>query len=178
MTARTIRRAACTLGLLAAIVLLTITTSAQRPPDIGVAPVAVTAPSYTFDTAEQHQLRVVVVARGLPHPFSLAFLPNGDALVTERGGHLRLIHGATGTTPTLDPEPVRGAPETAAFRGGGLQDVALHPKFGENGLVYFTYNKKGEPTQDPERPLSAVAIARGRFNGTAIVELKEIFVGD
>lgn len=178
MTAQMIRRATGTLGLLAASAMLTSTISAQRPPDIGIAPVSITAPAYTFDTAEQHQLHVAVIARGLPHPFSLAFLPSGDALVTERGGRLRVIHGATSASPALDPTPVAGAPQTVTFRGGGLQDVALHPKFAENGLVYFTYNKKGDPTQDPERPLSAVAIARGRFDGKAIVDLEEIFVGD
>ena len=62
---------------------------AQQPPPIGIAPVTLTAGPYVFDTAEQHKIAVSVVARGLAHPFSLAFLPDGDALVTERGGRLR-----------------------------------------------------------------------------------------
>ena len=57
---------------------------AQRP-EIGIAAVKVKDTPYVFDTAEQHGIRVSVVVRGLPHPFSFAFLPNGDALVAERG---------------------------------------------------------------------------------------------
>src|SRR3972149_2666525 len=67
---------------------------AQRPPQIGIAPVTVSDQPYVFDTAEQHKVRVVVVARGRSHPLSLAFLPNGDALVTERGARLRIVRGA------------------------------------------------------------------------------------
>ena len=70
--------------------------SAQQPPPIGIAPVTLTGGPYVFDTAEQHKIRVSVVARGLAHPFSLAFLPDGDALVTERGGRLRVVRNATG----------------------------------------------------------------------------------
>src|SRR5690348_8519462 len=64
----------------------------QQPPNIGIAPVTLTESSYTFDTAEQHKIRVVVVAKGLNHPFSIALLPSGDALVSERGVALRLVH--------------------------------------------------------------------------------------
>ena len=68
-------------GLMVALAALTVTAgrAQQNQPVIGIAPVAVSAGPYMFDTAEQHKLRVVVVARGLSHPFSLAFLPNGDA---------------------------------------------------------------------------------------------------
>ena len=83
---------------------------AQQQPEIGIAPITVSDRPHTFDTAEQHNIRAVVVARGLAHPFSLAFLPNGDALVTERGARLRIVRGATGRgqSPVLDPEPVDG----------------------------------------------------------------------
>jgi len=130
-------------ALVLAVVALSTSTLAQQPPQIGIAPVTLTAGPYTFDTAEQHRLRVVVVARGLAHPFSLAFLPNGDALVTERGARLRIIRNATGAQSgpaKVEPEPVTGIPATPAFRTGGLQEVALHPKFATNGFVYFTYN--------------------------------------
>ena len=96
----------------------------QQQPPIGIAPVALADTPYTFDTAEQHKIRVVVVARGLSRPFSLAFLPNGDALVTERGKGLRIVRNATATQtgqgPRLEVEPVVGLPQTASFRGGGL----------------------------------------------------------
>src|SRR4029434_433434 len=126
----------------AGVLALTLGLAAQQgQPQIGIAPVTLTAGPYTFDTAEQHKIRVVVVARGLVHPFSLAFLPNGDALITERGTKLRIVRGATGARATVDPEPVAGLPAFPPFRTGGLQEVALHPKFATNQLVYFTYHK-------------------------------------
>ena len=137
--------------------------SAQQPPQIGIAPVTLTAGPYVFDTAEQHKIAVSVVARGLAHPFSLAFLPDGDALVTERGGRLRVVRNATGAqgrTPALDAAPIAGVPETPTFRTGGLQEVALHPKFASNRWVYFTYNKAGDPLPTPPGGRKS-AITRG-----------------
>ena len=110
---------------------------------------------YTFDTAEQHGIRVSVVVRGLPHPFSLAFLPNGDALVTERSGGLRLVRNAAsgkGGAATLEAQPIGGTPERNAQRTSGLHDLALHPKFADNSLVYFSYNKLGEVIPDSNPP--------------------------
>src|SRR5690348_1724163 len=102
---------------------------AQQPPNIGIAPVELTQNAYTFDTAEQHKVRVVVVAKGLKHPFAVALLPDGDALVSERGAALRLVHDATGADgkpAVLDPTPISGLPTVEPkFRGGGLQDVVL-----------------------------------------------------
>jgi aldose sugar dehydrogenase len=157
----------------------------QGQPQIGIVPIVLSDKPYTFDTAEQHRIRVVVVARGLAHPFSLAFLPNGDALVTERGARLRIVHHATasvqtgnGAGPRLDPEPVAGVPQIPAFRGGGLQEVALHPKFAANGLVYFTYNRAGEAGPTPGSKLSAITLARGRFDGRTLTGVEDLFVGD
>lgn len=170
------------LALATALATVAISTAAaqQQQPDIGIVPVTLRAQSYTFDTAEQHDIRVVVVARGLSHPFSLAFLPSGDALVTERGARLRLVHDATGHAgaPMLDSEVVAGLPDMPAFRGGGLQEVVLHPRFAENGLVYFTYNQAGEADPTTGRPLSAVTLARGHFEGARLDDVEEIFVGD
>ena len=101
------------LGLTAAATLTVSAIAQQGQPQIGIAPVTLTAGPYTFDTAEQHKIRVVVVARGLVHPFSLAFLPNGDALVTERGTKLGIVRdaaGAGGAQAALDPEPIAGLP--------------------------------------------------------------------
>lgn len=159
----------------------TVAPVAQQPPPIGIPPVTVGAGPYTFDTAEQHRLRVVVVARGLSHPFGLAFLPNGDALVTERGTRLRIVRNATGQQsgqgPMLDPAPVGGLPAPPTIRGGGVQDVVLHPKFATNALVYFTYNK-GAVGDGAAVRQSAVALGRGRFDGKAITGFEELFVGD
>ena len=153
----------------------------QPPPQIGIAPATVGAGPFLFDTAEQHRLRVVVVARGLAHPFSLAFLPNGDALVTERGARLRLVRHATGSeggAPTLEAAPIAGIPQQPSFRTGALQEVLLHPQFTTNRLVYFTYNKAGEPGANPGQRQSAITLARGRFDGAALTDVEELFVGD
>jgi glucose/arabinose dehydrogenase len=150
---------------------------AQQPPPIGMAAVGVAGP-YTYDTAEQHRIRVVVVARGLSHPFSFAFLPNGDALVTERGKGLRLVRGATGTAARIEPQAVSGLPEMPAFRQSGLQEVVLHPAFATNRQVYFTYNKAGGPGPTPNSRLSAITLARGTLDGTAVTGVQDLFVGD
>src|SRR4029077_13145598 len=82
-------------------------------------------------------------ADGLESPWSLAFLPDGNMLVTERAGRLRIIRNGV-----LDPKPVAGVP--VAYSAGesglpgavhGFMDIALHPKFAENGFVYLTYTK-------------------------------------
>jgi glucose/arabinose dehydrogenase len=169
-----------TAAVIAAVVLPVTSAAQQGQPQIGIAPVAVGAGPYVFDTAEQHKIRVVVVASGLNHPFSLAFLPNGDALVTERGSRLRVIRGATGAAAKLEAEPVAGTPTQPAFRTGGLHEVALHPQFAANRFVYFTYNKAGEPVAGGQAGArqSAITLARGRLEGNALVEVKDLWVGD
>jgi len=160
---------------------------AQQPQNIGFKPLTLSEPSYSFDTAEQPKIRVTPIVRGLSHPFSLAFLPNGDALVAIRASQLRIVRNATGQggkAPVLDPEPVAGIAQiTPPLRNGGLHEVALHPKFAENRFVYFTYNKLGptEPDPDPKRPprrLTAITVARGRFDGKALTDVKELFAGE
>src|SRR5882724_1094843 len=139
----------------------------QQAPPIGIPHVDLGAGPFTFDTAEQHKIQVVVVAKGLSHPWSLAFLPNGNMLVTERAGRLRLIHQGK-----LEPEPISGVPKVYAVRNAGLFEVALDPKFAVNRFVYLTYTKPGEGGQ------SAIALARGRFDGAALVDVHDLFVGE
>ena len=141
--------------------------SAQQRPPIGIPHVSLGDGPFTFDTAEQHKIQVVVAAKGLSHPWSLAFLPNGDMLITERAGRLRLIHQGK-----LEPEPISGVPKVYAVRNAGLFEVALDPKFAENKFVYLTYTKPGENGQ------SAIALARGRFDGAALVDVRDLFVGE
>ncbi|MGH3266885.1 MAG: PQQ-dependent sugar dehydrogenase, partial [Trebonia sp.] len=144
-----------------------------------------TASSYVFDTAEQHKVRVVVVASGLKHPFAVAPLPDGDALVSERGGALRLIHnasGADGQPAVLDPAPVAGIPPVVpAFRGGGLQDVVLYLRFAQNHLVYFTFNEPGAMSpargKRPASRLGIVTLMRGRLSGHALTHVETLFSG-
>jgi glucose/arabinose dehydrogenase len=152
-----------------------------QQPDLGVAAVQVSDTPYTFDTAEQHGIRVSVIARGLPHPFAFTFLPNGDALVAERGARLRLVRNAANDgKPVLDAEPIAGTPAPGAYRGLGLFDVVAHPRFAENRFVYFTYNKPGEGDQmalpAPQRQ-SVLVLARGVLDGRSLAQVEEIFVG-
>ena len=121
----------------------------------------------TYKTAEGQDIRVVVVARGLANPWSLAFLPDGSMLVTERPGRLRAIRNGV-----LDPQPVAGAPAVRAQGLCGLFDVALHPRFAENRFVYLTYDK---PSGDKGATL---ALARGRWDGRALTDMRELLVAD
>ena len=94
------------MSLLAAATLFRSSPASAQQPNIGIAPVAWTDTPYVFDTAEQHKVRVVLVMRGLKHPFALALLPNGDALISERGAALRVVHSRS---RSLDDDPlVRG----------------------------------------------------------------------
>jgi aldose sugar dehydrogenase len=161
---------------------LPLAAAAQQQPNLGVAPVKLKNEPYVFDTAEQHGIKVSIVVRGLAHPFSLAFLPNGDALVTERGASLRLVRNAASGkgAATLEPTPLAGIPAQQPSRGAGLNEVTLHPKFADNGWVYFTYNKTGEPIPDttPPRRKAAVALGRAKFDGRALSNVEELFVGN
>jgi glucose/arabinose dehydrogenase len=92
------------------------------------------------------RLRVSVVTKGLENPWGIAFLPNGDLLVTERPGRLRVIRNGK-----LDPTPIGPLPAIAAAGLGGLLDVTLHPNFAQNRLIYFAYSKPG-PTWGQTAP--------------------------
>jgi len=118
----------------------------------------------TFFSAEL-PIRVVPVVTGLSHPWSLAFLPDGNILVTERAGRLRIVRDGK-----LDPTPIPGTPQVVARALGGLLDVALHPQFVQNRIVYLSYSKPGENN------LSATALARGVLDGTSLKDVTDIFV--
>jgi glucose/arabinose dehydrogenase len=128
----------------------------------------------TFFSGET-PIRVVPVARGLSHPWSIAFLPDpstalgagGSMLVTEREGRLRIIRNGV-----LDPTPVAGVPKVFARVLGGLLDVVLHPQFAQNRILYLAYSKAGDNN------LSTTALAQARFDGTALTDVKEIFVAN
>ncbi len=140
----------------------------QRAAPIGLPHVALGDGPFIFDTAEQHKIRVVVVTKGLSHPWSLAFLPGGNMLVTERGGRLRIIRDGV-----LDPKLLAGIPKVNAVRNAGLFDIALHPNFAENKLVYFTYSKPS-----PDGKSSATTLARGRLDGAGLSDVQDLFVSD
>ena len=97
-----------------------------------------------------------MVARGIPHPFSLLVLLDGDMLVSERSsGKLHAIRKGV-----LDPKPLTGVPAVHVGFHAGLLDLAAHPRFSENRLIYFTYHKPAG-----EAGAYAIALARGRFEG-------------
>ncbi len=153
------------------------------------------APSVTvaLDTAVQHQVWVVPT-RGFNQPWSMAFLPDGGILVTERPGRLRIIRNGV-----LDMNPVAGLPPVQAAGLAGLMDIALHPRFSENQLVYFTYHKPAATPPAAAAPganapggrggggQGTITLARGRWvagslnpttgrwEGTALADVKDIF---
>ena len=113
---------------------------------------------------QEHAFRVVKIVDGLEHPWGLAFLPDGRMLVTERPGRLRIV----GRDGKLDPQPVSGLPQIAASGQGGLLDVALHPRFSENSLVYFSFTARGESGVGTE-------VARGKFSGNRLENVQVLF---
>jgi glucose/arabinose dehydrogenase len=121
------------------------------------------------DPALNFDYRQVAVAEGLEHPWSIAWLPDGTALVTERPGRLRAIRNGR-----LDPTPIPGTPEVlvAAERGlifqSGLFEVSPHPNFAQNRQLYLTY---AHGTQQENR----LRLARGTFDGQRITDLRVIF---
>ena len=110
-----------------------------------------------------HDFRAVTVVDGLEVPWSIAWLPNGDMLVTERPGRLRIVRDGT-----LVPDPVPGVPEVVAEGQGGLFDVLPHPDFATNRLLYLSYAR---PT--PEG--STTAVIRGRFEGDRLTDVVDVF---
>jgi len=121
-----------------------------------------------YDTAEGMEIRVVVLARNMVNPYSIAFLPNEDVmLVTEKRGTLRVIRNGV-----LEPEPVPGIPEVLENRRSGLNDLALHPDFDDNRYVYFSYHKP-MPNDQP-----VMALARGRWTGRALEGTEDLFLTD
>ena len=115
-----------------------------------------------LDTGIQRQIRLIVT-KGLNQPWSMAFLPDGGILVTERPGRLRIVRNGV-----LDPKPVEGVPRVQAQGLAGLMDLALHPRFSENKLIYLTYHK-------PVNNAGVITLARGRWDGTALVDVTDIF---
>lgn len=121
-----------------------------------------------------HDFQIVEVARGLVNPFAMAFTPEGDLLVTERAGRLRIVRNGV-----LLPDSVEGLPPILALGRGampmngleqaGLRDVVLHPDFQSNRLLYLSYVKPGPDS------LGSLAVARGRFEDDRLADVEEIF---
>ena len=151
------------------VISLGVGSSAQQVPNPGDPP-RDTLPNepQVFKSAGQ-QFRVVPM-KGLSRPFALAFLPGGDILITERVGRLRIVRNGV-----LDPQPIAGIPPVLDLQLKGLQDVAVHPRFAENRLVYFTYYK----LKPGEKDVATATLARGRFDGDhALTDVRDLFVAD
>lgn len=118
--------------------------------------------------AQAADYRVETVASGLNHPWSLAFLPGGRMLVTERPGRLRVIEPGPDGRPQLRPEPVAGVPPVMAKGQAGLFDVVADPAFGTNGRVLLSF-AHGTPQANHLRVVSA------RFDGKQLLDVKPIF---
>ncbi len=125
-------------------------TTADQPPVLGDAQRSPTP------AAVAGVVRAETVARGLQHPWALAFLPDGRLLVTERPGRLRVV-----TTAGAVSAPVAGVPAVEASGQGGLLDVALDPAFAQNRLVYLSFAEAGEGGT------AGTAVARGRLSDDA-----------
>jgi glucose/arabinose dehydrogenase len=110
------------------------------------------------------KITVTKVAHGLEHPWSLAFLPDGRMLVTERPGRLRYV-----TREGALSDPIAGLPAVYAEGQGGLLDVILDPAFASNSTIYFSYAEPGEGDTN------GTAVARARLDGGRLADLKVIF---
>jgi len=130
----------------------------------GLSGAAAVSADGTFKSA-LHDYRVVTVVDGLVQPWSIAFLPGGDMLITERPGRLRIVRQGK-----LLPQPVEGVPKVFVSSQGGLLEVMLHPNFASNRLVYLSYSKPGADDMQ-----SRTALIRGRFENDRLTGVQEIF---
>lgn len=115
-------------------------------------------------SSDKADFRLDTVAEGLEHPWSLAFLPDGSLLVTEREGRLRIIRDGS-----LVEEPVSGLPELVVSGQGGLLDVLLHPEFEDNQTLFLSYAHK------ISREGMTTRVARAKLNGDQLSDVEVIF---
>jgi glucose/arabinose dehydrogenase len=113
--------------------------------------------------SDEHSFRVVKVVEGFEQPWSLAFLPDGRMLVTEKAGRLRVV-----SQGKLDPKPIEGLPQVTVHGQGGLHDVVPHPEFSKNSLIYLAYAAKGSDGVGTE-------LARGRLTGHRLENVEVLF---
>jgi glucose/arabinose dehydrogenase len=124
---------------------LPLAASAQQPVETRPPNGATQKPAFAGQTRVPEQktdvaFEVVTVAQGLQNPWSLAFLPDGRMLVTEKPGHLRVM-----TPDGKMSEPVAGLPPVDSRGQGGLLDVSLHPDFATNRLIYWSFSEPAGP---------------------------------
>jgi len=140
----------------------------------GLADKPLGAGPFDYSTGEGQNIRVTVLTKALSYPFSLTFLPDGALLIAQRDGKLRVMRNGV-----LDPNPVAGGPPSFSTGTSGLpgavhgyMDIALHPQFAQNQTLYLSYTK---PLGDNR---TTFAVTRAKWTGSALSELKDIFVAD
>jgi glucose/arabinose dehydrogenase len=131
----------------------------------GAIALAAAAPA-SAQAPQASQFEVVSVVEGLQEAWSIAFLPNGDLLVTEKPGRLRLVRNGV-----LQPQPIAGTPQVRFGGQGGLLDVVLHPQFASNQLVYLSFSKGNADGSE-----GTTAVVRGKLQGNSLVDVQEIFL--
>ncbi len=114
--------------------------------------------------SDKHAFRVATLLTGLENPWSMAFLPDGRMLITERAGRMRLV----GADFKLEPKSLQGLPEVTAQGQGGLFDVVLHPHHAQNGWVYWAYNAPGAGGW-------GTTLARGKLQGQRMSDVQVLF---
>jgi glucose/arabinose dehydrogenase/cytochrome c551/c552 len=162
----------CWLAVALALLPATLALAQFEGPQLGAGP-------FLFQTFEQDYVKASVVARGMDHPFGLVFLPGtadddnplGDLLISERSGKLRLLRsGALQAAAVIDLK--QSLPLEQLF------DLKLHPQFADNGLIYFTYIKTAPNPDGSKDYWVTTALGRGRFTGTAFVDVEDVFVAE
>jgi glucose/arabinose dehydrogenase len=159
-------RATRSVGVVLAMLLAAIAVAgAQQQPRAGMA-IPPLGPPVGIRPHEQHKIRVSVVAKGLSHPWAIAFLPDGRLLISERAGRLRIVRNGV-----LDPKVIAGTPVVRTDGNGGLMDVALLPRFAENHFVYLTYTKAVEDTKARRRSRADGSRRRARGRSGSLIAL-------
>lgn len=125
---------------------------------------AIVNPEGRVIKSERLTFKIEVIARKVETPWGLAFLPDGRLLVTERPGRLRTVENGK-----LLPDPVSGTPAVWERQDGGLFDVEVHPKYGQNGWIYLSYSEPGP------NDTSMTAIVRGRIKDNKWVDQQFLF---
>jgi glucose/arabinose dehydrogenase len=178
---RRLRLGLCLLGMC---MLPLASLAGQAPPGIGQ---PLGAGPFTYRTGEGLDIRVTVLAR-LPWPYSIAFLPSGDLLVTQRSGELKLVSRNTGQVRPVAGGPASLGPVTTAGVHSYMA-IALHPRFAENSYVYIAYTKPDPPQaaaprgaqpagQPPQQRSRTVAVARARYVNGSLQDTRDVWVGE
>ena len=114
--------------------------------------------------SEEVKLKIEVVADGITIPFGMAFLPNGELLVTDRpAGTIIRVNTNSGKKLQL-----KGVPPVVTTGGNGIMDVILHPDFEQNNLIFYAY-----PVQDEKG--ASLAVERAVLKNDSVVNRRRIF---